>query len=81
MNNQKKIKIIADKLRAYLTDWKNEADHLNSFYYLSGANLQVYDDYLEGRELDENEQALIEEALKFKEIKFGKYAYKFEVQA
>ena len=77
MDSKKKIRIIADKLDLYLEEWRSKVTDLNSFYYLAHANLRVYEDYLEGRELDENENELIKEALEFKEVKFGKYKYKF----
>jgi hypothetical protein len=77
MNDKEKIKIIADNLRKYLNKWKNEADNLNSFYYLATANLRIYEDYLKGYELDKEEKDLIKEALGFKEIKFGEFKHKF----
>lgn len=78
MEDKKKIKIIADNLRKYLEDWKNKVTHLNSFYYLSLANLRVYEDFLNNLTLDTEEQNLINEALKFDNIKFGIYEYNFK---
>jgi hypothetical protein len=77
MNDKQKIKIIAEKLALYLQDWKSKTENLNSFYYLSLANLRVYEDYLKDISLDDNEQEMIKEALQFKNVKFGEHIYKF----
>ena len=77
MQPKEKIHIIRDNLRAYADDIKGTGTIKGTFYYAALGEIAVYDKFLNGFDLDKDEQQFIEDALNFDKIIYGKHIFIF----
>ena len=74
--SQKKIKIIADKLNAYLLEWIHNSP-TNLWYDECKRELIIYNKFVCGKQLEDYEQELIDYMLSVDRVKFGRHTQIF----